>query len=207
MKMRYILPVLFCLVGLPLGRVSGAPVRYQITAGGRQSVRFEARTNTEKYAGQTNQISGEVRVDPEHIATNPIAFFTVRTAGFSTGNGTRDSNMRRKHLSVDTFPFASFVLTALDLPTTGGMPVLIEGQPVSGTLHGMLTIHGVTKPIVPSVTVTRERDAATGRDSLHIVARFVVRLKDYSIPTPRILFLETKQEHPVIVDIHAVAGQ
>ncbi|MBC7808983.1 MAG: YceI family protein [Akkermansiaceae bacterium] len=213
MQAWHVMTGLFCVAGLTL-RPSGAePVTYRITAGAGQSVRFEARTNTEKYAGQTDQISGEVRVDPQRIAANPIAFFTVRPAGFSTGNGTRDSNMRRKHLGVDAFPTASFVLTALDLPTNGeatgnkvsAVPTLSDGKPVAGSLRGMLTLHGVTKPVTAFATVTRERDRGTGRDSLHIVARFVVRLKDYAIPTPRFLFLVTKQEHPVTIDVRAVA--
>lgn len=113
--------------------------------------------------------------------------------------------MRRKHLSADVFPTASFVLTALDLPGGIAAPTLAEGVPVSGTLRGVLNLHGVSQTVAPAVTVTRERDRATGRDSLHIVARFVVRLADYKIPTPRFLFLVAKQEHPVTVDVHAVA--
>ncbi len=181
------------------------PITYRIVAGAGQNVRFEARTNTEKYAGHTVQISGEVRVDPERIAAKPVAFFTVRVATLSTGNGTRDSNMRRQHLFVDAFPTASFVLSSLDLLTPGRLSIT-DGKPITGTLHGLLTLHGVTKTVVPTVTVTRERDVPTGRDSLHIVARFVVRLEDYAIPTPRFLFFATKQEHTITVDVHAVAA-
>lgn len=190
---------------LPGARAIASPTVYRIAAGAGQQVRFEARTNTEKYAGRTDQISGEVRVDLRNIGANPLAFFTVYPASFSTGNGSRDSNMRRKHLHVDVFPTAAFVLTALDLPR-GSAPALSENVPVSGTLRGTLTLHGVSKTVAPAVTVTRERDPATGRDSPHIVARFVVRLGDYNIAQPRFLFLVTKPEHPVTVDIHAVAA-
>ncbi len=205
--MRILLATLF-LLSVLVRPANAAPVVYRIAPGAGQQVRFEARTNTEKYAGQTDNISGEVRVDPKNIGAKPMAFFTVRTASFDTGNGSRDSNMRRKHLGVDIFPTASFVLTALDLPMGGAAPTLTEGgTPVSGTLRGVLTLHGVSRSIAPAVTVARERDTRTGRDSLHIVARFVVRLSDYKIPTPRFLFLVTKQEHPVTVDIHAVADR
>ena len=181
-----------------------APVTYAIKPGAGQSVRFDARTNTERYSGHTDQIEGSVRVDPANIADHPVATFTVRPASFSTGNGSRDSNMRRKHLFVDVFPTATFTLSALDIPA-GGAPPLAAGKPVTGTAHGTLTLHGVTRTVVPTITVTRERDAATGRDALHIVAAFVVRLDDYRIPTPRFLFITVKQDHPVTVDIRAVA--
>ena len=205
-RTRLVALFVLLVASVPIAAPRAAPVTYRIAPGAGQSVRFEARTNTEKYGGNTDQISGEARVDPDNFASHPIAFFTIRPASFATGNGSRDSNMRRKHLNVDLFPTASFVLTALNLPAKASAPVLRENQPVSGTLRGVLTLHGVSRAISPAVTVTRERDRVTGRDSLHIVARFTVRLQEYAIPVPRFLFLATKQEHPITVDVHAVAA-
>ncbi|MBC8143167.1 MAG: hypothetical protein H7Y38_17205, partial [Armatimonadetes bacterium] len=60
MNVRLVFSFLLCVGGLRVA--DAAPVVYRIASGAGQQVRFEARTNTEKYAGQTDNISGEVRV-------------------------------------------------------------------------------------------------------------------------------------------------
>ena len=178
-------------------------VLYRVAAGAGQQVRFEARTNTETYAGTTDNISGEIRFRPDAPSSGPSARFAVSVGSLSTGNGGRDSKMRRSHLEVDQNPVAVFTLVRGETasPLSGPLPV---GKPVTGIAHGTLLLHGVTRQIAPVVTVTRETDAQN-RDTLHIVARFVVRLEDYHIPTPRLLFITVKQEHNITVDVRAVA--
>jgi polyisoprenoid-binding protein YceI len=178
-------------------------VTYRIIPGKGQKVRFEARTDIESYAGQTDQISGEITCRPRRPADNPAARFEVRPATFATGNTSRDSKMRRDHLLTDLFPSALFTLTKIDIPSSGA-PALDFDKPLLGSLHGTLALHGVTREVVPMVTITRRRDNS-GRDTIHIVARFTIRLRDFAIPTPRFLFLSVKQNHPVTVDIVAVA--
>jgi polyisoprenoid-binding protein YceI len=178
-----------------------APVTYTVTPGPGQSVRFDARTQTERYAGKTDQISGTVRMDVERPTASPSARFEVKMSSLGTGNRTRDSNMRRRHLETERYPTATFTLDRLEAP-----PAPLEvGKPVPGVAHGTFTLHGVTRPISPAVTVTREKDRG-GREALHIVARFVARLDDYKISTPRFLFFSVRQEHPVTVDVRAAAA-
>lgn len=186
---------------LLFGRPAAAgPVSYAVIPGSAQSVRFDARTQTERYGGTTTQVSGQIQVDWAHPAVSPAARFEVSLSSLSTGSGGRDSNMRRRFLQTDKFPTAAFTLTALDAPAG---PVQV-GQSVRGVAHGSFTLHGVTRVISPTVTVTRE-PGPKGRDGLHLVAHFVVRLKDYDIGTPRLLFLVVRQEHPILVDVHAIA--
>lgn len=175
---------------------------YRVTPGKNQKVRFDARTNVETYSGETSDITGEIQVDPERPGDAPTARFEVNAASFLTGNSSRDSNMRRGHLQTDRFPKIVFTLESLDAPLTG-IPPLTLNKPLTGTGRGTLSLHGIEKRITPTITVTRERDDA-GRDALHIVAKFIVRLNDFKIPTPRFLFLTVRQEHPITVDIHAV---
>jgi polyisoprenoid-binding protein YceI len=195
-----VLTAFACLSG-PAAFAAG-PKKYVVAPGKGQVVRFEAATGVEKYAGTTDQVEGTVTVDPDNPAAAPSATITVRTAALRTGNGSRDSNMRRKHLQVDLFPAATFTLSGIETEHKGPLPA---GQAVPGALVGRFTLHGVTRDIRPTGSVTREPDPATGRDSLHLVARFVVRLDDYKIPVPRLLFMKVKQEHPILVDLRAVA--
>lgn len=187
---------------LLLGRsASAAPVTYLVAPGPAQNVRFDARTQTERYGGQTTQVSGQIQVDWAHPTAAPSARFEASLASLSTGNGARDSNMRRRFLQTNKFSTATFTLNALDAPAG---PVRV-GQSVQGVARGSFTLHGVTRAISPTVTVTREAGTSKGGDALHLVARFVVRLKDYAIGTPRLLFLVVRQEHPILVDVRAFA--
>ena len=179
-----------------------APTTYTVVPGPGQKIRFDAKTPVETYAGTTDQVSGEVRVDPDRPGHEPSARFEVKLSSLRTGNGSRDSNMRRRFLETDKFPTAAFVLNRLEGPAG---TALTPGRTLSGTARGTFTLHGVMRDIAPAVTVTRERDRA-GRDRLHIVARFVVRLDEHKIRTPRFLFFAVRQEHPVTVDVRAVAA-
>lgn len=181
-------------------QATAAPVTYAVTPGSAQSVRFDARTQAERYGGQTTQVSGQIQLDWAHPTVAPSARFEVSLSSLTTGNGGRDSNMRRRFLETDKFPTATFTMNMLDAPAE---PMRV-GQSAQGVAHGSFTLHGVTRAISPTVTVTRE-PGTKGRDGLHLVAHFVVRLKDYAIGTPRLLFLVVRQEHPIFVDVHAIA--
>lgn len=178
---------------------------YTVSPGANQQVRFTARTSVESYAGITSDVKGTVRADSDHPLQNPTAQFTVSLASLTTGNGTRDGKMRRDFLETDKYPTATFTMTGADAPPTPPGPLAYH-VPVTGTARGTFLLHGVSRPITPVVTVTRERDTQTKRDLLHIVAKFSVRLNDYKIGTPRFLFVTVKQEHPVVVDVWAIAS-
>jgi len=187
----------------PAARLMAAgPITYVIAPGKGQSVRFEASTGVEKYAGRNDRVNGDVTFDPERPAESPRGTVEVRAAAFTTGNGSRDSKMRRKHLDVDRFTTVTFTLSGVEPDEKGP---LTSGRTLAGALRGRLTLHGVTRDVRPTGSVTREPDPATRRDSLRIRARFVVNLSDYDIPTPGFLFVKVKQEHPILVDVRAVA--
>ena len=173
---------------------------YRVTAGPLQSARFDARTQTERYGGHTDRVQGEIRVDWAHPTEGAAGRLEVSTAALATGNGTRDSNMRRAFLETARYPTAVFTLTKIDAPPGAVAP----GQSVRGFAEGQFTLHGVTRTVRPAVLVAR---AADGR-SLHLIANFVVSLRDYKINTPRFLFFSVRQEHPITVDIVGVpSGQ
>ncbi len=177
-----------------------APVAFTVRPGPPQSVHFSASTQTEHYGGDTDQVTGQIRVDWAHPTVAPQGRFVVRLSALSTGNGLRDSNMRSRFLETDKYPTATFTLTQLQAPPG---PVA-SGQTVQGVASGTFTLHGVTRPITPAVMVTRGR-GANGSQTLHLVAHFVVRLADYKIATPRFLFFSVRQSHAVTVDLLATA--
>lgn len=98
-------------------------------------------------------------------------------------SGSRDGQLRTRGLETDTFPTGTFVLTApVDL---GSVPA--EGETVSATATGDLTLHGVTR----SVEMPIEGTLANGQ--ILVVGSLEVVLADYDIEPPvglRILTIE-----------------
>lgn len=94
-----------------------------------------------------------------------------------TGIGLRNRHLREKYLEVNKGTgFETATLSAIDL--TGLSPVAPAGK---GSFTGLLTVHGVTKPVTGAVDVRR---AGGG---LRVTASFRLDLADYGIAKPRYL--------------------
>lgn len=187
----------FCLA-FACAPALAAPETYVVTPGRGQSARFDASTQTEHYGGHTDQVSGTVTFDGKAPAQT-TAWFDVALSSLSTGNSLRDSRMRRAALQTDRFPTAKFRLSRIVMPAA---PTL-AGRTVRVSAQGLLTLHGVTRPVATSIDVTREIGPME-QPGLHIAAHFVVRLEDYHIAAPRFLFFAVRQEHTLSVDLHAL---
>ena len=90
-----------------------------------------------------------------------------RVATLGTGNGRRDRDLR-KSMQVDSFPLMRFDLTAVAPGATHGDSTLV-------TLHGRLTIHGVTRDVDLAAR------AWVARDTIRLRSDFPLNLKDYHI--------------------------
>ena len=85
--------------------------------------------------GRFNKFSGHFSYDADNPQASAIAV-SIDAASVDTNHAERDKHLRGPDfLDVATFPKATFVSTKY------------TGDAQSGTLEGMLTLHGVTKPI------------------------------------------------------------
>ena len=85
--------------------------------------------------GRFNRFSGEFSHDPADPAANRISV-SIDPASIDTNHAERDKHLRNlDFLDVEKYPDAGFESTGY------------TGDAESGTLEGMLTLHGVTKPI------------------------------------------------------------
>ena len=85
--------------------------------------------------GRFNKISGHFSHDPDNPQANAIAV-SIDAASVDTNHAERDKHLRGSDfLDVAKYPDATFESTKY------------TGDARSGTLEGMLTLHGVTKPI------------------------------------------------------------
>jgi polyisoprenoid-binding protein YceI len=155
-------------------------------------VQFESKAPMESFTGKTQKLSGAVNLDPASLADSITVSIAVDMASLDTGLALRDRHMRDNHLQVDRFPNGTFVGGSLSGLSAAS---LTGGGPVTGTIAGRLTLHGVERRIT-ALFEMRLKDGG-----LHIVAHFPVKLADYAIPRPQMLMMKLGEIQNVTVDV------
>ena len=127
------------------------------------------RTTTGVTGTATLTLSG----DTLQVTATDIA---VDTTTIASDRNQRDNRMRDEGLQTDAFPTASFTLTTpVDVPAEA-----LTGAVVDVTLHGDLTLHGVTK----TVDIPAKAQLADGQ--IQIQGAITFPLSDYSIVAPNV---------------------
>jgi polyisoprenoid-binding protein YceI len=127
------------------------------------------RTSTGVTGTATLTVSG----DTLQVTATDIA---VDTTTIASDRSQRDNRMRDEGLQTDTFSTASFTLTTpVDVPAEA-----LTGAVVDVTLHGDLTLHGVTK----TVDIPAKAQLADGQ--IQIQGAITFPLSDYDITAPNI---------------------
>ena len=122
-------------------------------------------------AGRTNQVTGTLTIDGTAATA---AEFTVQMATITSDSDRRDGQFNDRIMSTSEFPTSTFVLTApIDFGT-----VPAEGEPITATATGDLTLRGVTNAVTFEVTAQLE----AGR--IGVLGTIPVLFSDYSIPDP-----------------------
>ena len=100
--------------------------------------------------GRTDRITGSVTIAASGSGlTVSAAEFSVDMTTITSDRSMRDNRLRTDGIQTDSFPTSTFTLTA---------PVAVPAEATSGaqvdvTLHGDLTLHGVTKSVdIPART-------------------------------------------------------
>ncbi len=121
--------------------------------------------------GRTPDVSGTLVVEGTTITSVEIEadLTTLRS-----DNDMRDSQLGRQGIQTDTYPTASFVLSEpIELDA---LPA--EGETISVTATGELTLHGVTN------TIEVPLEAALADGVVTVVGSIDIAFADYEIPTP-----------------------
>ncbi len=119
--------------------------------------------------------TGEVDATLSYAGTQVLALeVTVDMTTVKSDRSRRDDAMKSRGLETDSFPEATFSLTApIEL---GAVPV--EGAGFTATATGDLTLHGVTQPI------TLDLDGVLLGDTLAVAGSVEIALADYAIEKP-----------------------
>ena len=121
--------------------------------------------------GRTNSVTGTITVAGTQVTA---AEFTVDMASVTSDESRRDGQFRGRLMETDTFPTATFTITQpIEL---GAIPA--DGEEISASATGDLTLHGVTKSVTLDVTAKK-----TGT-SIAIAGSTDIKFADYDIEDP-----------------------
>jgi polyisoprenoid-binding protein YceI len=121
-----------------------------------------------KVRGRFTDVSGHVEIGPD--MADSVVEVTIGMASVESGSQVRDEHNRSADLfDVETFPTATFTSTS------------VEWHGDRGTVHGDLTIHGVTRSVPLTVSFEGYVRDPWGGDRAIWSARTQVNREDFGI--------------------------
>jgi polyisoprenoid-binding protein YceI len=151
----------------------------------RNGVLVLSRAPLETILVRTNDVTGEIEVDPSDISDRPRVSFQVPVESLDTGIPLMNDVMRGdRWLDAAKHPVIRFTLGRVTAPA--GRSAVADGQTVKLEGEGTLELRGASKtvPVRAEVTWLKKSDNTARRlpgDVLHVVARFDVSLPAFGI--------------------------
>jgi polyisoprenoid-binding protein YceI len=121
--------------------------------------------------GRTPKVDGTLSIDGTKVTAGTI---TADLTALKSNDDRRDGQLRRQGLETSQFPTAEFVLASpIDF---GAAPA--DGQVVSATAKGRLTLHGVTKDVEIPLK------ARLSGSTIAVTGSLPIAFADYNITKP-----------------------
>ncbi|HLJ58494.1 MAG TPA: YceI family protein [bacterium] len=139
---------------------------------------FFNRNNQFKVAvGTTHGIQGQILVDRAHPSQSRIGPITVDISQLASDSRHRDREIQNRWLESARYPTAVFTPTSID-----GLPgAYVDGRAIPIRIAGSLEVHGVTKPVTFSGTVTLNGQTLTGDATTSVL------MTDFGFDPPSLL--------------------
>ena len=175
---------------------------FHIVPGTPNLVRFESKAPLETFDGKSREVEGHVRLDPNAIEDWIEVQIEVDLASFDTGIAIRNRHMRENHLETDRYPRAVFKGGRVHEASGSRLRL---GETLQFEIEGVLSLHGVDKPLRAPVTLTHE--VVDGVAQLRVAAAFQVKLSDHQIKRPKFLVMKLDEVQRINVELIAKAGE
>jgi polyisoprenoid-binding protein YceI len=146
--------------------------------------------------GTTSAVEGEFQFTADGQPIGQVTNITVDLRTLTSDSSMRDRRIQTQWLESNTYPYAEFVSTGVE-----GVPASYsDGEEISFTLLGDLTIHGVTKPTTFDVTGTLQGDTVTGAATTQIL------MTDFGFDPPTVAGILTV-ENDVTLTVNFTAAE
>ena len=128
--------------------------------------------------GRTNQVNGSLTIQDTTLLST---VFEIDVASIKSDSSKRDSQFSGNIMDTATYPTATFrLLTPIEL---GSIPA--DGQSITATAQGELTMHGVTQQVSFDVT------AKIANGIIGVLGSIDITFADYGIANPSNAFVTT----------------
>jgi len=160
---------------------------WKLVAGANSFVGYRVHENlagigSTEAVGRTNALDGTLSFDGKAITATQI---NADVTQLKSDKNQRDNALRTQALETTKFPSAAFVLTSpISIDT---LPA--DGQTVSQTIAGKLTLHGVTRNVSLSV------EGVMANDQLVVVGSTEIAFADYSMTPPKAAAVLAVDDH------------
>lgn len=136
------------------------------------NITFEiAHLGISNYVGRFNDFTGTATFDPKNMEASAVEV-TIKAASVDTNHEVLENELRgEQFLNTAKFPDITFTSSKLTLES-----------PTTGKLHGDVTLHGVTKPMVLDVTFDGGlKNPLTGKYTIGFSASGQLKRTDHGI--------------------------
>lgn len=175
---------------------AGAQTKVYDVVAGKSQVRFEASYPLGDFSGTTEDVAGELRLDPANVSHGVSGSVTVNPARLRTGSDGRDRDLRRM-LETERYPEIRFRVEEV----LASFPALAERTDVTLKISGVMLIRGVERAM-----------AWTGRarieeGKLWVRGESELKLTDFGITPPKKFFLAVGDRVRASFDLRLAPSQ
>jgi polyisoprenoid-binding protein YceI len=165
----------------------------QLDRNAAHNVTFISDAPVEDIEGVTSAIDGYVSWTGDSLASgtrydSSEFYFEVELNGLETGIGLRDRHMRENYLETEKFPYASFSGSIAGVEVAGDTSLV--------RIAGTFLLHGEEQAMTLVCKVRPDEM------SYHVTTQFEIRLPDFKIEVPSLMFLKISEVIAVKIDFY-----
>ncbi|OFI36557.1 hypothetical protein BIU82_13410 [Arthrobacter sp. SW1] len=162
---------------------------WNVASGSQAGYRIDEVLNNANVTvvGRTDQVSGTATVSGTQLTAASI---TVDVASIATDSGNRDNYFRGTVMKAETFPTASFTLTApVTIPALSSAPAAVDAK-------GTLELAGQKRDVAAKLQLVRDGAKVSVSGSIDLV------LADFGISAPDLGFVKVENTGKVEFLVH-----
>ena len=162
---------------------------YHVNKDKNNLVKFVSDAPIEDFEGITERIDGYLYWEESDLTKKSEIYFEVDLNALDTGIGLRNRHMRENYLETDQFPITHFKGKIINSNVVNDTTTSVDAQ-------GVIFIHGVEKPLILKANLINKTDG------YRIQANFIVKLSDFRIEIPSIMFYKINEDMDLQLDFY-----
>ena len=162
---------------------------FQVNKKQKNMVKFISDTPIENFEGITEKIDGYIFWLDSDMTKSSEIYLEVDLNSLDTGIGLRNRHMRENYLETDRYPITHFKGKMISSTIVDDTTISIEAE-------GVIFIHGIEQPL------NLKADLIKRTDGFRVKTNFIVKLSDFNIEIPSIMFYKIDENMQLELDFY-----